>query len=56
MIKYSYHFDGFGLTLTDNGTGETRFLQGDEANELYDELDNANIQAQQNIISEYFAD
>lgn len=56
VIKYSYNFNRLGLTLTDNETGKTVFLQDDEANELYDELDNASAQSQQDIISEYFAD
>ena len=54
--KYLYHYDQSGLTLTDNETGKSEFLQGDEANELYDELDNASVQSQQDIISEYFTD
>jgi len=37
MAKYSYNWLGYGLELI--GPNGSVFMQGDEANELYDELE-----------------
>jgi len=49
---YGYNWESFGLEITT--PAGTCFLQGDEASELYDTLENAETdQDVENILSDY---
>lgn len=58
-MSQKYHFNWFKYGAieitksTEEGFIPIAFLQGDEASELYDELDRACIRSQQQIMSDY---
>ena len=53
--KFTYDYDGEGLTLTDTETGSTRFLRGDEADSLYGDLESLSDESIIDVvISDYF--
>lgn len=54
-MRYSYELYNYGaLLLKDDETGATCFLQGEEASDLYDQLEATTTQRQiDNIISQY---
>ena len=57
MFDYEYFSSYSGLELKCVDTGKTVFLQGDEANELYDTLDSIdNVMDCDELISNYFYD
>ena len=52
---YSFDWQGCGLLLIDHASNRTVWLQGDEANRLDDELQNAPDEGTQNLlIDDYF--
>ena len=53
-MMYSYEWFGYGMEITNEETGRSCFLQGEEASELYDQLESARTdRAVQRILSEY---
>lgn len=38
-MPYSYEHDGCGVTLTDDDTGESVYLQGDEGEDFMESVD-----------------
>lgn len=55
MTGFEFVWLGYGLLLVSHDERRTIFMQGDEASELYDQLDEAEYDIEQAIISDYFA-
>ena len=54
MYDYTTTGNGFTITITDCDTGRSCFMQGDEASELVEQLENCQTDEQeQNLLGTY---
>lgn len=51
MYRFSWEWDGLGVVIREDG--ESCYVQGEEGQKLYDELDNANASQQQELCRLY---